>query len=240
MWGTEKLLTSFDGIAIGQPDEHYATAETDKYYREGEALGLHIDQSSQRQGLHAYQGAVYLETADEDDSCFRVLTSSHKYTEEFYTIYPFDRPTEFRDLNDEEIEWFINKGCEYKRIPAPKGGVVVWDSRLVHDGAKPKIGRRHPERWRRVNFVSMTPAIWANQSDLDVKKTAMDSLRTTRHWSSQGSTMFREFPKYPGLDLETVPEITKTEEIQRLAGLLKYDFIDGKCNGPNWTPKWKK
>ena len=28
---------------------------------------LHIDQSARREGLHAYQAAVYLERVDEDD-----------------------------------------------------------------------------------------------------------------------------------------------------------------------------
>jgi hypothetical protein len=237
LWGTDKLLSSFDGIALSKPPE--AGKGSSKFHKEGGARSMHLDQGPMRLGLHAYQGAVYLEAADEDDWCFQVMSGSHKYLEEFYETFPSKHPTEFRKLTADELQWFVDKGCEQRRVPVPKGGVLVWDAQLVHDGAKPIRGRKHPERWRFVNFVSMTPAIWADESDYDVKKVAMESIRPTRHWSSKGSSMFREYPKYPGLDLEVMPEITMSDDVRYLAGLLRYDFKDGACNGPEWVPKWK-
>eukprot|EP00918_Siedleckia_nematoides_P056404 GHVU01123057.1.p1 GENE.GHVU01123057.1~~GHVU01123057.1.p1 ORF type:complete len:330 (-),score=40.57 GHVU01123057.1:320-1309(-) len=237
LWGTDKLLTSFDGIAISKPPEE---GKAKKFHKADGPRSLHLDQGPLRLGLHAYQGAAYLEAADEDDWCFQVLTGSHKYFEEFNDALPTKLPTEFRKLTDAEVQWFFDKGCENMRVPVPKGGVLIWDARLVHDGAKPIRGRNHPDRWRFVNFISMTPAIWADEEDYEVKKVAMATIRPTRHWSSKGSSMFREYPKYPGLDLEEMPEITKTDDVRYLAGLMKYDFNDGTSNGPEWVPKWNQ
>lgn len=57
VWGTEKLLTSVDAIAIGRPPE-----DGEEEFESPGQHWLHTDQSARRKGLHAYQGGVYLET----------------------------------------------------------------------------------------------------------------------------------------------------------------------------------
>ena len=44
----------------------------ESFYNEDTGGWLHLDQTARRRGLHAYQGAVYLETADHDDWTFEV------------------------------------------------------------------------------------------------------------------------------------------------------------------------
>ena len=229
LWGTQKLLTSFDGIAIGKPPESGFG-----FFAEKVRHSLHLDQGPNRPGLHAYQSALYLETADEDDWCFQVLTKSHLHSEEFFK--KFGGGGGFRTLNDEEVNWLLERGCGHVRVPVPQGGMVLWDSRLVHDGAAPKVDRANKDRWRFVNFISMTPAIWANEDDMEKHKLGYETLRCSRHWSSSGFSLFPESRPLRGKSIEELPDIAKSKEARLLAGDLRYDFTDGKSNGPDYTP----
>ena len=65
MWQTKKLLSSFDAVAISAPPQ-----DRNDFATPGSAW-LHLDQPAKRQGLHCYQGAVYLEESSDTDYCFR-------------------------------------------------------------------------------------------------------------------------------------------------------------------------
>lgn len=137
-----------------------------------------------------------------------------------------------------------NKGCKIESVPVPKGGIVLWDSRTAHDNAPPIATRANPHRWRFVVFVSMTPAIWANEKDMAFRKDAYQRMLLTTHWSSQG---LKTFPEYKGnkrkrnpvnVSIDVLPEVARTQEARLLAGDKRYDFEDGKPNGPA-APKWR-
>ena len=171
LWGTEKLLSSTDGIAIGQPPE-----SDNATFEQLSTHSLHHDQGPERKGLHAYQGAVYIEEALEDDWCFAVLEKSHKFHDEFFQTHSANPRSEYCSLCSQNVLWYVERDSYFKRLAVPKGGMVLWDSRTVHMGAPPKAGRQNPGRWRYVVFVSMAPAIWALPADLALKKTCYDVL----------------------------------------------------------------
>jgi hypothetical protein len=137
------------------------------------------------------------------------------------------------------VEWFKSQGCKEVKIPVPKGGMVLWDSRLIHDNVKPEAGRPHTDRWRFAVFSCMTPAIWARPQDLSTKREAYESLEMTSHYPSTGVRTFRERNfSAPGKTAAVrMPAIAKTPEARLLVGLDSYDFADGKSNGPKWTPR---
>jgi len=243
VWKTEKLLSSVDAIAIGRPPED----GQEPFHKAGQHW-LHMDQGSSRVGLHAYQGAVYLEAADEDDWTLHVLDGSHLHFKEFYETNERARirteDFEFYRLQQQDVEFYKSRNCKDKTVAVPKGGMVLWDSRLVHANSNPREGRAHAGRWRFCVFVSMTPAIWASADDMLVKKEAYDNVCMTTHWSSTRvqysnsrtiipATKTIEFPK-------TLPAIAKSAEAQRLAGAMPYDFTDGKPNGDDYIPKFRK
>lgn len=197
---------------------------------------LHLDQSPKRVGLHAYQGAVYLEDATIEDWCFLVMERSHHYFQEFFENFKENPRSECRRLTKGEKKWMKERDCPVVRIAVPKGGMVLWDSRLVHAGAPPIFGRDNPDRWRYVSFVSMTPAMWASTIDLAKKAEGYRNVQCSNHWSSQGFKYFSSGPSTPH-DIKTLPDEAKTTQARQLIGEIPYDWNDGSPNGPE-DPTW--
>jgi hypothetical protein len=83
VWKTEKLMTSFDSIAIGRPPE-----DGEEPFDDENTNWLHLDQEACRDGLHAYQGGVYLEDACEDDWTLQVMAKSHRVFHKFFAENP--------------------------------------------------------------------------------------------------------------------------------------------------------
>ncbi|KAL8569721.1 hypothetical protein ACOMHN_007244 [Nucella lapillus] len=226
VWGTERLLSSVDAVAIGRPPEEGEEA----FHREDTGGWLHLDQTSRRQGLHAFQGAVYLRTADEDDWTFEVVEKSHSFFDEFYETHGEHQKRAFfrgyAKTREEHIDWMKARGCVQRRVPVPAGGMVLWDSRLIHANARPKKDRRHPERWRWVVFLCMTPACWATKTALDIKRQAYINLQMTTHWPCDDvGLMPTTLPSYAARELhplDTLPEVAKSVTAKRLVGVMKY------------------
>ena len=234
IFGTEKLLTSTDGLALALPpelgDAHFKFAQNWDSF-----AGLHLDQGPRRKGFHAYQGALYLEEAEWEDYCFKVLRDSHKHHDEFFTHFEPGAKSEFRKLTNKEVEWYESKGCQVKRVAVPKGGMVFWDSRTVHAGAPPVVKRKNP-RWRYVVFVCMAPAKWATGEDYVEKRKGYENMRTSNHWPANGAHLFQEYKAEPGLDFEEMPEIAKTDEAKKLAGVTLYE--PSPSDLPTWEPQY--
>ncbi|XP_045162636.1 uncharacterized protein LOC123527317 [Mercenaria mercenaria] len=239
IWKTEKLLTSFDAVSIGRPPESGGEEFQDprKYW-------LHVDYTPSRIGLHAYQGSLFLEEQTKNDWTFQVMEGSHRLIEEFFRKFPekAEDSRRFRHnyrLDSEDIDYFKKCKCRLTRVPVPKGGMVLWDSRLIHANARPLPNRKNAGRWRFVTFVSMTPAIWANDIDIKKHQEAYTAPKMTLHWSSQGIHLL-ETSSSPGIPCPTtVPDIARTEEAMQLSAMLPYDYNDGKPNGEHDLPLWK-
>ena len=234
IFGTDKLLTSFDGMAIGQPpelgDARFKFAQDPNSFD-----GLHLDQGPQRKGLHAYQGAVYLEEAEFEDYCFKVIRDSHKHHEDFFQNFHPGPKSEFRKLTKKEVQWYLQRGCKVQRVAVPKGGIVLWDSRTAHAGAPPVINRKNA-RWRYVSFICMAPAKWAQYKDYVVKKQGYEEMRTSCHWPANGAHLFRRYGVHPGQDIEEMPAIAKTEEAKKMVGVIPYETSADDL--PTWTPEY--
>lgn len=57
-------------------------------------------------------------------------------------------------------------------------------------GSLPFQNRKNKGRWRFVTFISMTPAIWANDEDIRKHQHAYQTVALTTHWSSQVGVFF--------------------------------------------------
>lgn len=100
--------------------------------------------------MHAYQGAVYLEETTVKDYSLRVLEKSHNCYQQFFTTFPEAQKKsaarEFYKLTKEEVAWYTDEGCPLKCVAVPKGRMVLWDSRLIHDNRPPIRDHADPDR----------------------------------------------------------------------------------------------
>ena len=241
LWGTKKLLSSIDAVAIGPPPE-----EGSSRFADPKDLWLHVDQRAARKGVHALQGAVNLETCDEDDWVYVAVPKSHRYHEQFFQKYPdalkrnqsSDEPDFYR-LSEEELDWYRRhiEGFSIKRVAVPKGGMVVWDSRIIHSNSSPIAGRENPGRWRYVVFVAMAPAAWATDENLAIKRESYSEMKMTNHWASTETKFIDDAYTKCLQAVSQHPDIAKTDQVRRLAGIEPYDFNDGTPNGPP-DPLW--
>ncbi|CAG5117812.1 unnamed protein product [Candidula unifasciata] len=208
LWQTDKLLTSFDAVAIGRPPEN----GQEEFWSPDQSW-LHCDQSADREGLHAYQ-----------DWTFEVIEGSHKHFDDF-----MEKLQKIRcgKVSKEDLKWFAERGCYRKRVACPKGGMLLWDSRLLHANARPVKGREHPDRWRYVVFVCMTPAAWASEKDIELKVGAYNNLLLTGHWASMGINVFPSRLSEGSVEdanpLVELPDVATSELARRLAGVLAYE-----------------
>uniref|UniRef100_A0A0B6ZQ63 Phytanoyl-CoA dioxygenase n=1 Tax=Arion vulgaris TaxID=1028688 RepID=A0A0B6ZQ63_9EUPU len=236
LWHTDKLLTSFDAVAIGRPPE-----SGQEEFWSPDQCWLHCDQSIDREGLHAYQGSIYLEHCDQDDWTFDVVEGSHQHFDDFMDRLGKSRCT---TVSKEDLDWWSERGCTRKRVACPKGGMILWDSRLLHANVRPVKGRIHPERWRYVVFVCMTPAAWASEADLELKVNAYNNLLLTGHWPSTGIIVFPsrlvEGSVESSIVLDKLPDIARTELVQRLAGILPYKNSGDDAETNLYIPKFRK
>ena len=174
---------------------------------------------------------------------FKLMEGSHKYLDVFFDLYQDaakqSEPLGVYYLARDEVEFFKDLGCGIKRVPSPKGGMVLWDSRLIHANARPLKNRKHPGRWRFTVFVSMTPAIWASSEDIADHGKAYENAWMTSHWSSEDISSYDSF-KPRGISCPTeIPEVAKTHEAKQLSGVIPYNFDDGEPNGGDHRPEWK-
>ena len=61
----------------------------------------------------------------------------------------------------------------------------------------------------------------------------------TSHWSSSGLKPWTCSGR-KGIDFPSeVPEVARTEEAQKLSGVIPYDSEDGQPNGGDYVPQWR-
>lgn len=169
-----------------------------------------------------------------------MLEGSHRHFDDFMERLQTIRCSK---VSKEDLEWLAERGCARKRVACPKGGMVLWDSRLIHGNARPVKGRANPDRWRYVVFVCMTPAAWASEDDIKQKVNAYNNLQLTGHWPSMGMIIFpSKLPEGSVEDpnpLTELPEVATSELVQRLVGVIPYEEAEDNEDVMN-IPKFRK
>ena len=185
---------------------------------------------------------VFLEHVDEDDWTYEVLEGSHNHFEEFCDKFKMWKA---RNLTREHQDWLMGERQVRKvRVTCPKGGILLTDARMFRADTRPAPQRAHPGRWRFMIYVCMTPASWATEADLAVKRRAYENLDTTTTWPSQRVTMIKTVAEknrpdpYPDFCL---PEAACSEEAKKLVGLIPYGRNESEgVEPPAWNDeKWE-
>jgi len=167
---------------------------------------LHLDQT--KRGFQCYQGFVTLEDIEEEDATVVFIEGSHLKHDEFMDEVE-STGRKFKGnwflFDEEHVEWFTDRAHEIVQVEMNKGDMVIWDSRLVHQGSYPKRGRK-VIRDRTVVYISMAPVSMCSKADLKKKQNIFWSGDSTSHWPHKNIKAFPYMPRLWGPTPECVEE----------------------------------
>ena len=187
-WNTtpEELLVSFDGCSFGVPPE-----ETNRGWNRNNTW-YHCDQSPTRDGFECVQSWVTGLDVNSGDATLAFMEGSQKFHKEFATTFNITEKKDWYKLTREEEQFYIDKGCEYKKIKCPQGSIVFWDSRTIHCGTEAMRERTIPN-FRAVVYLCYMPRSSSTSKMILKKQKAFNEMRTTSHWANKPKL----FPKNP-------------------------------------------
>jgi hypothetical protein len=197
-WDTrpEELLVSFDGLSFHLPPE-----VTKKGWNKNHKW-LHTDQSFVNSKFLCVQSWITGLDVNEGDATLAFLEKSHLYHQDLQKEFKITSKDDWYKISEEEEKFYLNKGCEYKKIKCPKGSLVLWDSRTMHSGSEALKSRETPNL-RSIVYLCYMPRKLCSKANLEKKKKAFLELRTTNHWASKPKL----FPKTPRTYGASVPKI---------------------------------
>lgn len=75
-----------------------------------------------------------------------VLKGSSQLVEEYFDMYGRNEiktwgPVDWYGFTDEQQQWFFDKGCEWIKVEAGPGDLILWDSRTMHFNCRPSGDR---------------------------------------------------------------------------------------------------
>ena len=138
-------------------------------------------------------------------------------------------------ISEEDLHWVEHeKGLVPTRVPAPKGGFILFDSRLLHCNAPARLPRKNP-RWRYTLYICMTPRAWSDQHTLQARVEAFRNQRMTTHWPHHVG-LFPDDPDFPML-----PHFELGDVGEKLVGMKDYNgnelvFEEGIASNSNFKP----
>jgi len=200
IWGcpNEKLLVSFDGVSYHLPPETTNIG----WYRGN--TWYHTDQSYLDNEFKCVQGWISGYDTNEGDATLCIMEGTHKFHQALQEEFGIEDKNDWYKLTRDQEQFYLDRGCQYKRIKCPRGSLVLWDSRTVHCGGEPIKGRELPN-FRNVVYVCYQPRSKCDAKNLAKKKKAFEEMRMTSHWPCQ----VKLFPKMPRTYGGEVPEITQ-------------------------------
>ena len=196
---SKELLVSFDGASIHLPPEKTGKG----WFKKG---WYHCDQSFKRNDFECVQSFISGEDINEGDATLRVLEKSHLYHKKFSKH--FDITSEknsggdwykLSDTNDDQLNYYLEKGCKEVCIKCSAGSMVFWDSRTIHYGQEPLQDRENINT-RYVVYLCYTPRDFGTETNIKKKQKAFNEMRTTSHWPHK-QKLFPVKPRTYGKEL---------------------------------------
>ncbi|WVW86105.1 hypothetical protein I302_108144 [Kwoniella bestiolae CBS 10118] len=217
IWDTDELLVSFDSVNISLPFDENANFQKGAW--------PHTDQSPLRRHKHCIQGIMNLVEVGPKDGSLMVLEGSFELYNEFFETHEQDAPPEgwsWRDSfvpSDEQIQWFYDRGCKWRKVEAGPGDLILWDSRMIHYG-----GKAEGDSIRVATYVCYKPAKDIEPQAVELRQKCWDQLIGTSH----DPLLFRETgsialgPLTPDERLRPLQRPVLSDRAQLLAGVESY------------------
>ncbi|KAK3671650.1 hypothetical protein LTR78_008383 [Recurvomyces mirabilis] len=179
VYDDQDLIVSFDAINFTLPKRKDIPANKP---------WPHQDQDPLMPGFRCLQGLVNLLPNGPDDGGLIVCKGSHNLSEQFHKEFinepriPAWTP-EWFGFTDAGMEWLKNKNCEWLKVCAEPGDLLVWDSRTAHYNLSSKTNQP-----RFAIYTCYMPVNDATQEDLIKKKGAYERWVGTTHWPNARHT----------------------------------------------------
>ncbi len=194
LWNTYDLYVSMDGLSFMCPPE---------IRNGGFKPWPHVDVS--RDDPYTVQGQFLFEDSFEGDGGFYCIPKSHLRFDEFAS-----QLTESYTFNNEFLSRFFSDYAT-KHVTAPRGSLIIWDSRTVHWNQYPKKERENP-RVRMVGYLLYEPKSRLTEKKRLLRKEAFENGVTVGTDSSSVPEKYREDPNY------ILPKVQLTELGESLLG----------------------
>ena len=195
------LLVSFDGLSFAMPHE-----VTNRGYNRNNTW-YHSDQSFTRNGFECVQSWVSALDTNEDDATLGFMEGSHKFHKKCAEKFKITERKDWLKLDREQEDFYVENGCQYKKIKCPKGSLVLWDSRTIHCGVEANKNRKNMNH-RAIIYLCYMPRSQCSEKLLKKKQTAFNDMRMTSHWPCK-VTLFPKNPRTYGSELPNITMIQK-------------------------------
>jgi hypothetical protein len=196
---SQDLLVSADGFSFNMPPE-----ETNRGWNRNNTW-YHTDQSFLRPEFECMQTWVTGLDVEDGDATLAFYEGSNKFHRKFAKEFNITKKQDWYKLNEDEEQFYINAGCEKKKIMCPKGSLVCWDSRTIHCGTEANRARKNPKH-RAVIYLCYQPRIYTTEAQLKKKLKALEDMRTTSHWPCKVK-LFGKNPRTYGNELPKITQI---------------------------------
>ncbi|KAI7355425.1 hypothetical protein KC354_g10790 [Hortaea werneckii] len=179
VYDDKDLIVSFDAINFGFPNR--------KDLPENKPWP-HQDQDPLKPGFRCLQGLVNMLPNGPDDGGLIVCRGGHMLSEEFHREFineeriPAWTP-EWFGFTDAGMKWLEGKGCQWEKVCAEPGDLLVWDSRTPHYNLSSKT-----QQPRFCVYTCFMPVSDASQDDLMRKRDAFERWVGTTHWPNARHT----------------------------------------------------
>ena len=224
IYGTDQLLTSFDGATIIRPLNSGHTYESKESW-------LHTDsdiiedvklEDVYNNPFYSIQGIANLASSGDRDASLFIGESSHLMHSKLFKYNNRAPKNHWYVLRQNDINFLVSEGIQFVKVNAPAGSLILFDSRCFHSG----FAGDDPQSstFRYVIYVSQTPAERATVEDLALKKKAILEGKATSHWSSCDIKIF-DLPirhSYMSRASNKPNYESWSDKRKKLAGLIKY------------------
>ncbi|KAK5633674.1 hypothetical protein RRF57_009388 [Xylaria bambusicola] len=217
VWGTHKLLVSFDSLNVTLPN-----------LKPARTPWPHIDQAPRKRGLHCIQGIINLSHAGPEDGSLVVVPGSHKLVERFFDEKTDPSEWEWRDnryFDDKDMEFFEGQGLSPMKVLAEPGDLILWDSRTIHWGGEPTKKSTVP---RTVIYAAYAPAKLASKDAIEEKARVFKVNGATTHWPHDNIKL-RDLHAYlpdgtidPRNRDKPLEKAEHSDRLLKLAGVMAY------------------
>jgi hypothetical protein len=176
VYDTPDLIVSFDAVNFNLPT--LQNAKENKPWP-------HQDQDPEKDGFRLLQGIVNLLPNGPNDGGLIVCKGAHALSTEFHRDFanePEDEKVwrwtkEWYGFSERGLKWLADKGCEWVKVEAGPGDLLLFDSRTPHYNVSPT-----GDRPRFATYTCFMPAADASPEDLQRKKSAFENQQGTTHW----------------------------------------------------------